>query len=379
MKKSFAIIAAGILLSLGANAQTQGLSKIETVSGSMSTQHFYTETGKIDSTATRSTVDGQQIYTAIKYAYDSEGNLIENKTYQQTETGIYEPASIINYTWDDQGRLGTRTNYDVMDGEAVFGGVYAYVYDSEGRLTERNLYADEAQTQQFDRTTYTYNDLGQLESEASYLIIIPGIMEMFSAGTEYHYTDDGHIQEKVSFIENNPGERIPTGGIRYTYDKNGNICECTSYTDTPDNILQKEVYSYNLDLSLADIALPVNQEDDYTVALNSNNAITKDELYTPQAGELALYDTYNYTYTPLSSGVDPVIARELTPVTAFVGDEGLLHVNNLEAPTRLNIFSLDGRMVESGICRPDGTIDVSTLPTGVYLLATPQGTVKFVK
>ena len=62
---------------------------------------------------------------------------------------------IIDYTYDGDGNLASRTNYNNFDGVWKLGGVYRYLYDPDGRILLSELTMGGIV---FQRVEYTYYD-----------------------------------------------------------------------------------------------------------------------------------------------------------------------------------------------------------------------------
>ena len=126
----------------------------------------------------------------VKYAYDADGRLSE-----LTDGGGH---MIVAYTYDADGRLSRKTNGN---------GTYTtYAYDADGNLL--HLVNDTSGGAVNSRFDYTYNALGLETSEAT------------QAGTwTYTYDADGQLIHAV-FASTNSS--IPSQDLAYSYDAMGN-------------------------------------------------------------------------------------------------------------------------------------------------------------
>lgn len=383
MKKHLLTTALCMAATGSLSAQTHCLTGIDTNSGTVFYEHFYNSSLRLDSTSYFvPQTDGTIGYFANKYSYDENGHIVLNKIYMKPKgSDTYVYSQYIEYKYDSNGNMAERSNYEKFgsgSGNFILGGTYVYIYDSNGRLTERNLYTDTEKKEQFDTTSYEYDSQGRLSREESYLLYMG--MDLFSSGTMYKYNDNGTIAEKISFVITPEGQETSIGGTKYIYDADGNITECQVWDNDEKNIKQKEVFTYETELAKADVVLPLNGEEDYTIPLNSNNAVSRDELYTIYGGQMTLYDTYNYYYTAVKDlGVKPA-ASVAEPLNVFSPDGGnSLVAANLTKPTGASIYDTNGRLVLKADLMPGQTMDISRLDRGVYIVVTQQGNARFCK
>lgn len=79
------------------------------------------------------------------------------------------------------------------------------------------------------------------------------------------------------------------------------------------------------------------------------------------------------------SGIDNVAAPENSVAFALGG--GRLECSGMSAGTRLDVFTIDGRMAVSSVASAAGeaSVDISQLPSGVYIASGAGKSFKFIK
>ncbi|MDO4191075.1 MAG: hypothetical protein Q4D14_05260, partial [Bacteroidales bacterium] len=82
-------------------------------------------------------VDGI-IHAVDSLFYDSIGNVVKLATFQYKNRELY-PASEIYYTYDTNGNVLTRTNYNNFGSGMEIQGVYTYVYDEDNRRISHSM------------------------------------------------------------------------------------------------------------------------------------------------------------------------------------------------------------------------------------------------
>lgn len=172
MKKLYVLIIAALASTMVCRAYEH---KLVSMKSSVTPEYYtymYDElNGRIDSTLHYEEMDGMVFDVTYKYVYDENWREIQEKGYQKfTGDDEYTYTMQIHYTYDAQGRLATRTNYNINaeHTDFVMGGIYEYIYDDEGRLVGRDCYFDKERAEKFEEGIYEYDEKGRLWKESYY-------------------------------------------------------------------------------------------------------------------------------------------------------------------------------------------------------------------
>ena len=150
------------------------------------------------------------------YDYDEAGNLL--REYDSDEIFVTE------YTYDDQGRLGSTT--EKYDGRVL--SVETYTYDSQDRkvmaMKEGEFQGDPGSYT--TTTVYSYDDQGLLVKEASTSVsqLAGESANQSTSRTEYSYRTDGQIESKRVFADEDLQSETT-----YTYDQEKLSIQETTY------------------------------------------------------------------------------------------------------------------------------------------------------
>lgn len=384
MKKLYVLIIAALASTMVCRAYEH---KLVSMKSSVTPEYYtymYDElNGRIDSTLHYEEMDGMVFDVTYKYVYDENGREIQEKGYQKfTGDDEYTYTMQIHYTYDAQGRLATRTNYNINAERTdfVMGSIYEYIYDDEGRLVGRDCYFDKERAEKFEEGIYEYDEKGRLWKESYYAMAF-GDGLTFQNSTEYVYDDNGRMIEKIFMLGDfMTGDAMPAGGEVYTYDAEGNIVEWISYSENKENPSSKEVYTYDTSMDVAQTLYPVENEWDGTVYLNSKNALKHITVYASDwyTGELGLYDEYLLEYSQVSPSGIGTVATGREPMQVACRD-GRLYVTGLPDNEPVRLYTMSGTIVARSMNNSASGIDVSGLPTGVYIVSTSRGTAKIFK
>ena len=389
MKKNYILLPLVAALMSAQAVKADGYEyKLVSVKSKYATEYYnyiYDEqNGRLDSAAHYSESDGYVYDCTTKYEYDADGNEILEKGYQKFDgDDFYTYSTQIHYTYDEQGRLASRTNYNLDFDRVNFslGGVYEYVYE-DGRLVKRNSYWDLERTNKFEEMVYTYDEQGRLAEEAAYSAFFTDEMT-FSSGIKYVYDDQDRVIEKITLMGDfYTGEPMPAGGEAFTYDEAGNLVKWVKYSDTQDDVTQSETYTHDTSIATAETLFPVGNEWDGTAYLNSKNAVVSDTIYTSDwfTGELGLYDVLEMEYSPIvATGVGRIRAAAGEPVQVASYDGGTVRLTGVADNETVRVYSPAGLMMQSKGYNPQDGLDISGLPAGAYIISTEQGSVKIYK
>ena len=383
-KSALACMAMALCLCNEANAQKKFcLQEVEAQLEGDYTYHGYNKDGLLDSTYIYTSYYDEEIYHLYKYndmglMTISQGYCIlpnaDNEYREFTKT--YE----IIYEYDENGRKISRKNYnlDVFGGtnEYLLGGMYTYIYDENGVLTQRKLYWDEAGTDLFETTNYTYDEAGRLVGE-SYLQHSFGSTSEEMALT-YIYDEAGRlIRLKTEVMNHDTGALTEDDNLVYKYDENGNLVSRLSYATNIERPNEEHVLIYYTDTLATDVAMPINYEDDMDFYKLSKNVVKQDSIYRRDAeGEtFDLFDVQDWRYGKIDDAAGIENVYEEGKILSVSRDaDGNVVLNGVENRENVRIYDLNGKVVGNGTY--NGKVNVSALPHGMYVIATRQGCVK---
>lgn len=383
MRKNYITIITALLLSSASFAQQYEYKLTEMNSEVIPEYYKYIyddANGRLDSSAHYYETDGAVYDCTSKYVYDEKGKEVLYKGYQKFKGDDFYTYTIqIKYTYDDQGRPASRTNFNldfINKDQFRLGGVYEYVYDGD-KLVQRNGYWDEARTTKFEEVRYTYDEKGRLSDENYYSATSDGGM-VFANGITYVYDDQDRMVEKIKTISNMfTYEPEPSGGEMFTYNDKGNIVKWARYNISKDNPEDIEYYTFDPDLKTANTLYPVENEWDGTIYLNSDNAVIKDTVYsTDWSGELGIYDVIDMKYEPvITTGISTVRPDRQT-MTQVSYENGTVRLTGVKDNEQVRVYSASGLMMTKNNYNQRDGIDISSLPTGAYIISSREGSVK---
>ena len=331
-----------------------------------------------------------------KFTYNDLNQCIREDNYQLMDDDEWLHASYLVYTYDENGNLATRINYnlDLFSHELVKTGLMAYEYDDKHHLIVENtgLFMGEEKDKvvPYMRRTFTYDENGKKKT-----VLYEENEEMWgdedpvwneSIKGVYHYNDLGKLDIDSSFtVSYETGEWVYCDKNTYAYDKNGNITLHEYYYGAADgtrwSISSFDEYEYDPTTSAAEYVYPINHEIVWPKFDNIVNKRVKEISHQKDDdGIMQLYDTYIYEYSPTgTSSIE----------TAQVSDSGkmLIYPNPVKESFTLKledkrmpvyIYDAEGRLKVS-FSDAEGTLNVSELPTGIYFVKCGKYTTKLVK
>lgn len=330
-----------------------------------------------------------------KFTYNDLNQCIREDNYQLMDDDEWLHASYLVYTYDENGNLATRINYnlDPSTREFVKSGLMTYEYDVNNHLVTENtgifFGEDKESATPYMRRTFTYDKNGNMRT-----VLYEDNENMFGGDTEwiesikgvYQYDDLGKLVADSSFtVSYETNDWVFNEKNLYVYDKNGNVTLHEYYhgvdNGTRWSISSFEEYEYDPTTSAAEYVYPINHEIVWPKFDNIVNKRVKEISHQKDDdGIMQLYDTYIYEYSPTgTSSIE----------TAQVSDSGkmLIYPNPVKESFTLKledkrmpvyIYDAEGRLKVS-FSDAEGTLNVSELPTGIYFVKCGKYTTKLVK
>ena len=394
MKSNFtksALACLAMALFLGgneANAQKKlCLQEIETEVEGDYNYYGYNKDGLLDSTYLYVSYYDEELYYLFKY--DDKGNLTSHLGYcilpsEDLDYREFTKTFIIEYAYDENNRIISRKNFnlDVFSGtgEYLLGGMYKFYYDDNGVLTQRKLFWDEAGTDLFETTNYTYDEKGRVIKE-SYLQNSFGVQSEQMVVNYFYNEQNGKIERLRTDVMNyNTGVIEEDDNLVYAYDENNNLISRKAYGKNPDLLNEEHRFVYYTDIKAKDVAMPLNKEDVMDFYVLSENVVKQDSIYRRdvEGTTFDLFDVQNWKYNELNStdGIENVF-NEGNIMSVRRDAEGNLILCGVENHENIRIYDAQGRIVRNGAY--NGKVNVEGLPHGMYIVATRQGSVKINK
>lgn len=386
MKKIFTLCAlAAMTLPVTATAQDQAkyrLTDMEDVQfGETFVYEWDEETGNLL---------GYEASTDLKvrfaYEYDSKNQCIKETIYQDLDRiGKEFPTSYIDYTYDEQGRMATRTNYNnetnSVDAKWEIQATDYFTYDEKGLLVLREMYRGTEKVQRVQTRSFFYDDQNRLIREDNVTFRSNGA-QLSSGQVQYFYNENGTLAEKCTLDPNEAGTLMPTAYTVYIYGEDGVIDEV--YTTGSQKIYENKngSYLYTVDKSIpaADVIYPIVPEPYYDTeiyTLQPYMILTEKEYVRADNGEIVLDHDWVYNYESFNVGIANMgVAGHSLVSATVIGDE--LRLLGVSRATNVFIFDMNGRVVKR-LSDVGNSINVADLPKGVYVVSSLEGSAKFVR
>lgn len=295
--------------------------------------------------------------------YNDAGQLVRYDGYQFLGTE-WKHVYYIEYTYDAQGRLATRTNYNSFSDEWQLGGVYDYYYNVDNQLVQTDLTMGGSLMQTIEYEYDGENLVQELWSSGW------GSLEP-SEKLEYLYEDG-----KLSIINHyyyEAGYWDYAGRQEFEYDANGN-CVLHQTLSATHSVTSKSIYEYNNTL-LANTVMPLTPETDRPYVYTNTNNYVLEEWYGLDDNNVLQYICdyiYDYdndvTVTDFSKSEVAVSPNPVSNMLKISGVEGV----------QVEIFDMRGRLMKSFTAENDVvSVNVSAFPAGLYILKASGTTQKF--
>lgn len=345
------------------------------IEGYIGSWYGYNENGRLDSMHVLET--GYESYR--KYVYDDDGNAVREDGYQRMGDK-YKQVWHVDYTYDAEGRLLTRMNYNSMGSDDFsLSGKMVWEYDANGNVAFVRTYFPSWTVPDgfdlFSEERYVYDGNGLLTEKETWLTPFSTMDpdEMYrSSNTVYTYDESGRLTLTVNTeYDESTGDKRSAARFCYAYDEDGNLSEYESYIGTNSKTPQvKSIYHYDKNIRSSDVMLPLNFEDSsmpHMFAMTSSvNAITYEEWWQVpnESDDLAHIGDYLYTYES-TAGIGRGTLVASAEVNGFISN-GKLYFHSLDPGVKIRIYNAAGVEVMSASYSPEG-VSLSSLPKGIYL------------
>jgi len=289
-------------------------------------EFFYSQDNQL--VAIREVIAGEyEVYDSVKY--DNNGNIIKLCGWQLFGRNL-KFVNYVDYTYDAQNRITSRTNYNKFDDEFELGGVYTYSYDAQGHHNRTVLTMGGQTVQTID---YTYE--GDLLKE-EYWTLYGDPSEKL---TYYYDANNRLISHQDSTYEGGRWKKYASH--EFTYDSLGNRLTHIGYDDSG-NISEKHIYTYS-DMLLSETLMPFTPETVKPADTEGNRNVYTTEEYWGLDANFVLQHICDYTYTYVGIHESPV--ENVTAVQQIRDIRKVVIDGRIYIETGNAMYDLNGRRI----------------------------------
>jgi hypothetical protein len=297
--------------------------------------------------------------------YNEQNQLVRLDGYQKmgaSWTNVY----FIEYTYNAQGLIASRSNYNNFGGIFELGGTYDYTYNEAGQIIHTELTMGDMVYQTVD---YEYEN-GLLATET------------WSYSNPFSQSGDFEPAERMSYTYNNSGnltlityetyDGISDWGLygtrTYTYNEVGNCTEMHAY-DADENETERSIFTYDNRL-LEETLMPWTPEMTRPETFNNKNIYTLEEYWALDVDFVLQYVCdYEYNYVGIDEEVGLADVEQLPLTITPNPTENIIVLSGLaEGTHQMEIVDMAGRIVMSDNVSNSKQIDLSELQKGCYLV-----------
>lgn len=312
--------------------------------------------------------------------YNNLGQLVKVCTWQLLNGSSWQNVNYVEYTYDENGRIHTRSNYNRIGGNMEPQGIYTYTYDADGNLIHQDQAWLSDPSFPFTQINYTYTD-GLLTTETWNPI---GYDASAREVMRYYYTD-GRLTLKTDSAytydyDLSQNAWSNKGKDTWSYDAAGNCTEHHAYNGSNAEV-ERSIYVYDTRL-LSETAMPWNPEIERPLTYSNVNTYSVEQYYTVDAEQRLQYvGDYIYDYEDFAANQDPdpihsVLTADALEFSTFPNPANFQVSITSNQQGTLQIFDVAGRQVATQpLSAGSNQISVSNLPNGIYMfrLTTASG------
>ena len=372
-----------IALPVLASAQTVGKEYLREIVSSDEREektYVYNELGKLDSLYIYDESMKTDRYNL--YSYDGEGNCVSCKFMEYDVFG-YNESHFVEYEYDGNKRI-RRTVMKPNGAEYYVSGFETYVYNDEGLMDSMYQYVPATNGSNdfklLSYTTYTYDADGTLVGDETYSnsdFFSDEVVMVQDNKNVYSYDSEGNLLTVVgNFYEPTVSAYINAYKYEYTYDGNGDMRRMTYYLAANGGTSWASEhyidYSYNSRVDISDCVLP--DEIEYTwpdFTGMKHKPETEEWFYFDETSrEFLSAVVYTYVFSEKrGNGINDIMPNDDMMVGFYPNPAG--DVINLCGDAefenvKVKIYNTDGKLMMNTVAK--GTVDVSSLAKGIYLI-----------
>lgn len=297
--------------------------------------------------------------------YNAQGQLVRIDEWQYYQGREWIKANYVEYTYDQNGNIATRKNYNRVAGYEL-GGTYKYTYNERNQILHTELEMGGIIYQTID---YTYNqdNLMATETWGNY----NGYTIATSAKRTYFYTDGRLTLVSDSAMSDNGYSWEYDGKEEYQYDAAGNCTQFSSFDRTAET--ERRVYEFS-DLTLDQTLFPDHPELERPYRYDNANAYIVEHWWAADVDHRLQYVLdYNYTYTDINLGIANTesslnVSVCPNPASDYITIQGLDN-----APASIQIFDAASRMIANQqVCGANASVSIQGFAAGNYIVRITQ-------
>lgn len=296
--------------------------------------------------------------------YNEQNQMVRLDGYQligNTWVNVY----YLEYTYNNQGLIASRANYNNFDGVFELGGLYEYFYNPQGQLISTDLTMGDMLLQMVE---YEYAN-GLLTTETwSYTFDPFASNPTFTASERIDYS---YNEGKLSLITYNvfDGFEWSLYATRtYTYDEDGNCTEIHAY-DADENETERSIFTFDNRL-LEETLIPWTPELTRPQTYNNKNIYRIEEYWALDANFTLQYVCdYEYNYIDINAevGLEDVEANPLT-LSPNPTESTLILSGLKEGVYKMEVMDMSGRVMIMDNITNNSLINLSSLQKGCYVV-----------
>lgn len=270
----------------------------------------------------------------------------------------------LEYTYNNQGLLASRSNYNNFDGVFEIGGTYEYFYNSNGQIISSELTMADMLYQVVE---YEYeNNLLATETWSYSNPFSQSDVFEPAERIEYTYNNDGNLT--LVTYNTFDGYAWSVYGTRtYTYDDAGNCTEVHAY-DADENETERSIFTFDNRL-LEETLMPWTPEITRPETYTNKNIYRLEEYWALDANFTLQYVCdYEYNYVDIDA-VGLADVEQLPLTIAPNPTESLITLSGLkEGVHQMEVIDMAGRVVMTQEIKNNAIINLSSLQKGCYLV-----------
>lgn len=320
----------------------------------------YDAQGRVNAVATTCVTDDPVVDSIV---YDENNRVIQINGWQYLNSTTWKKVYILNYTYDADGHMTKRTNFNSLGTETFTqGGVFDYLYNENGDIYYSEGYLGDYQAL-YETAEYFYDAQHRLvrqEVLQGYITVDSSILYT------YDYDAAGRLASKVLYYyENYAWDLFETE--TFIYDEAGN-CIDHSTLDENNDYKDRRIYVYDQSVPSSDVYMPYYiPELDFPEAFKDGSKRNSEEWWSLDDNHVLQYIcAFDYVYDNIPASIEEVAASELTvyPNPA----ENVVTVE-LAQNAVVSILNTEGRLCQRSVL-PQGvqTLSLAAVAPGIYFM-----------
>lgn len=362
--KHFLLILIVLLSYRAATAQDYFLDRFYSDDEVDQVQFYYNANNLLESYHSISNMGGEIDDLIDSLQYDERGNIIRIDFYQYYNNEWIFP-SYITYTYDDNNRRLTRTNYNDFGSGFELQGIYTYSYEGDLLIS----YEMTLGGMLLMRGTYTYDNGLCTQCLEEYNDAWGGSGWSNSALTTYTYDEAGNCTNETYFYWSNGW--VPDSSIGRIYDAKGNCLQREKYTNG--QVIDRVRYSYDESCTIDHVLMPYHPEPNYSWDQFVNRPLGYAWETANDGGQLIYVCDYIFEYGSFE-GIPQNGLPDMDMMAVYPNPTQGEMTLSLEGLNRYEIIDMNGQTIMQGQTKGNRhTIDVSTLVSGLYIVKAYNG------